>query len=67
MKYRNAVCRFCGCDNFFAVKRPRKLFGRYCAKCGTFGGYISSKDFKLFKEAGEAKIVNNTVYGVTKL
>ena len=67
MKYRNAVCIFCGCDNFFAVKRPRKLFGRYCAKCGTFNGCIPQKDFKLFKEAGEAKIGNNTVYGVTKL
>lgn len=34
---------------------------------GTFNGWIPQKDFKLFKEAGEAKIGNNTVYGVTKL
>lgn len=67
MKYRNAVCRFCGSDDFYAVKRPRSLIGRYCTKCHAFDGWLPAKDFKQFEEAGVVKIDNYTVYGVSKL
>lgn len=63
MKYRNAVCRFCGSDDFYAAKRPSNLVGRYCAKCGAFDGWLPEKDVQNFIVAGYFKIQLSSAYG----
>ena len=62
MKYRNATCKFCGCDNFYAVKSPSKRVGRYCEKCGAFNGWLPEKDVQNFIVAGDYRVQHSSFY-----
>lgn len=49
MRYKNLICSYCKSDTFYAIKRPDRQVGLYCAMCMRWQKWIPKREYKLIK------------------